>query len=175
MRKRIAVDMDEVIADSLARHIAWYNKAFNRSITREELNGAEFVDYVPEEHRASVADFPREETFFEDLPVIEGSREVVARLAEKYEVFIATAAMEYPNSFKAKYEWLEKHFSFIPWTHIVFCGDKGVIAADYLIDDHASHFENFGGEGILFTSPHNIGQNDYRRVDNWKEVAEFFL
>ena len=42
-------------------------------------------------------------------------------------VFIATAAMEVPTSFQAKYRWLAKHFPFIPASHIVYCGDKSIL------------------------------------------------
>jgi hypothetical protein len=39
----------------------------------------------------------------------------------------------------AKYEWMHEHFPFIPDSHLVFCGDKSIIAADFLIDDNAHH------------------------------------
>jgi 5'(3')-deoxyribonucleotidase len=32
----------------------------------------------------------------------------------------------------AKYEWMHEHFPFIPDSHLVFCGDKSIIAADFL-------------------------------------------
>ena len=40
--------------------------------------------------------------FFADLGVADGSREVVRELAERHEVFIASAAMEVPTSFADK-------------------------------------------------------------------------
>ena len=39
----------------------------------------------------------------------------------------------------AQYEWMHEHFPFIPDSHLVFCGDKSIIAADFLIDDNAHH------------------------------------
>jgi 5'(3')-deoxyribonucleotidase len=44
-----------------------------------------------------------------------------------------------------------------------------------LIDDQPLHFRRFGGEGILFTAPHNLGVSAFRRVDNWRQVAKIFL
>jgi hypothetical protein len=76
---------------------------------------------------------------------------------ERYEVFIPCGAMDVPASFAAKFEWLGRHFPFIPSSHIVFCGDKSVIAADYLIDDEPRHVARFGGEGILFTTAQSPG------------------
>jgi 5'(3')-deoxyribonucleotidase len=58
---------------------------------------------------------------------------------------------------------------------VVFCGDKSIIHADYLIDDHVKHFAKFSGQGILFTSPHNVNVEWTPRVNNWQEVAELLL
>lgn len=113
--------------------------------------------------------------FFRELRVIEDSQEVIRELQTRYELFIASAAMEVPASFAAKYEWLKEHFPFIPASHIVFCGDKSIINADYLIDDHAHQFNGFRGQGILYTAAHNRLENRYPRVNNWREVAAMFL
>jgi hypothetical protein len=32
---------------------------------------------------------------------------------------------------------MHEHFLFTPDSHLVFCGDKSIIAADFLIDDNA--------------------------------------
>jgi 5'(3')-deoxyribonucleotidase len=175
MRPRIAIDMDEVTADSLSRHLDIYNTEFQAAVTREHLQGRHLHEHVPAEHRGRVNEFVRRVGFFRDLPVMKDSSEVVRELQERYDIFIVTAAMEFPNSFVEKYDWLGKHFPFIPWTHIVFCGDKSVIATDFLIDDHARNFTNFRGEGILFTAPHNIHVTGYRRVADWAEVRRMFL
>jgi 5'(3')-deoxyribonucleotidase len=107
--------------------------------------------------------------------MIEDSQEVIKELNQHYEIFIATAAMELPTSFTSKYEWLKEHFSFLNERNLVFCGDKSIIKADYLIDDSPRNFIGFEGQGILFTNPYNLHVTDYVRVNNWKEVREFFL
>ena len=43
--------------------------------------------------------------------------------------------MVVPNSLGPKYRWLQRHFSFIPPTHYVFCCTKCILRAYYLIDD----------------------------------------
>jgi 5'-nucleotidase len=83
--------------------------------------------------------------------------------------------MEFPNSFLDKYQWLERHFSFIPWRNYVFCGDKSILNADYLIDDNAYNFDGFRGEGLLFDAPHNALETRYRRVHGWQEIGELLL
>ena len=103
-----------------------------------------------------------------------GRQEVVATLTQRHEFFVTTAAMDYPTSFTAKYEWLREHFPFILDSHIVFRGDKGIIAADYLIDDSPYNFERFTGQGLLFTAPYNVHDTRYPRVHNWYEAASYF-
>jgi 5'(3')-deoxyribonucleotidase len=173
--KRIAIDMDEVIADANLRIIDWYERDFSRRITFEELHGKSFMDVVLPEHRPKIREYLHTDGFFKDMAVIENSQEVIAELSKKYEIFITTAAMEFPTSFVHKYEWMKEHFPFIPWSHIVFCGDKSIINADYLIDDRSRHFKHFRGQGILFTSPHNVLEDWNPRVNNWKEVADLLL
>jgi 5'(3')-deoxyribonucleotidase len=57
----------------------------------------------------------------------------------------------------------------------VFCGDKSIIAADYLIDDNVRHLSKFGGEGIIYTAPHNVREMRFRRVSSWEDVRKMFL
>jgi 5'(3')-deoxyribonucleotidase len=173
--KRIAVDMDEVLADALSEHLARYNRDHGEAITKLELDGKGLRDVVSADRHQRLESYLRSEDFFENLPVVEDSQEVLAKLAKHYEIFVATAAMEFPNSFASKYRWLRRHFSFIPPTHYVFCGDKSILHADYLIDDSYRHFKRFKGQGILFTAPHNSKISGVHRVSTWREIEDFFL
>ena len=172
-RLRIAIDMDEVMADALAEHLRRYNAAYGTSITAAELSGRHLEQCIPPAHRAAV-EAMLDASFFEELAVLPDCQEVVRELADRYEVFIASAAMDVPCSFDAKYRWLQRHFPFIPPSHIVFCGDKTIVDADYLIDDRARHFTKFRGKALLFSAPHNAGETRYTRVASWKDVREHF-
>ena len=173
--KRICVDMDEVIADALTEHLTRYNEHFGEQITVEDLHGKWIWDVVSTDRHSVVDRHMRSEDFFEVLTVMPESQRVLRRLQMSYEVFIATAAMEVPTSFNQKYRWLAKHFPFIPSSHIVYCGDKGILRADYLIDDNPRQLRRFQGEGILYSSPHNANVTGYRRVKDWLEVEKLFL
>jgi 5'(3')-deoxyribonucleotidase len=171
---RIAVDMDEVVADALGEHIRRYNDMFNGTIELSHVHGYRLRDVIPAEHRHATDNMVHQEDFFEDLEVMPHSQEVLERLSRRHEIFIATAAMEVPCSFAAKYRWLQRHFPFLSPMNYVFCGAKYIIAADYLIDDTARHFKKFAGEGILFDAPHNQNVTGYKRVHNWLEVEQLF-
>jgi 5'-nucleotidase len=173
--KRIAIDMDEVIADTLRKFLNVCSSELGLSLSKSDLTGKNLWDVIGKEHFPALKGLVSEQGFFGDLDVMPDSQEVVRKLMERYEVFISSAAMEVPTSFAAKFDWLKLHFGFIPPSHIVFCGDKSILNADYLIDDNARHFERFRGQGILYSAPHNLLVNGYQRVENWKEVEEVFL
>lgn len=167
--------MDEVMADALSEHLLRYNRDHNENLTLDDLHGRAIWDVVGIDRHNSLESYLRSEDFFESLAVMPESQRVMRRLQEDYEVFIATAAMEVPTSFHQKFRWLEKHFPFIPPSHIVYCGDKGIIHADFLIDDNPRQLRRFRGEGILFTSPHNVAVKGFRRVNDWLDVEKLFL
>jgi 5'(3')-deoxyribonucleotidase len=171
---RIAVDMDEVMADALGEHLDRYNSMFGTKLTRQCVTGINLHHSAPAEHRAAIRDFVNCHDFFASLKVMPGAQDVLKKLSQKHEIFVTTAAMEVPASFAAKYEWLLEHFPFISPMNFVFCGDKSIVLADYLIDDTARHFAQFKGTGILFDAPHNRNVTGYLRVINWFEVEEFF-
>jgi 5'(3')-deoxyribonucleotidase len=174
-RKIICVDMDEVIADALGEHLHRYNRDFRERITRSDLEGRWLWDFVPPERQQALTEYLMSEDFFAVLRVMPHAQRVLERLQSRYEIYIATAAMEVPSSFNAKFEWLKKHFPFIPASHIVFCGNKSILHGDYLIDDNPRQLRLFRGEGILFSSPANANVTGFRRVHNWLEIEELFL
>ncbi|MEY4988267.1 MAG: hypothetical protein RL567_2046 [Bacteroidota bacterium] len=174
--KRIAIDMDDVMADTTFKIIQQINEKVQGTYTYDGLMTAQdsekkaFYDvYVANN------DFLWKPGFFEDIPVKPNAVEVIQALMEKYEVFIVSAATEFPNSMKEKLNWMAKHFPFIGWQHIVFCGHKHMILADYLIDDHEKNLKTFTGTSLLFTAPHNLHITDYERVNSWLEVKARLL
>ncbi|AIC92816.1 5' nucleotidase, NT5C type [Shouchella lehensis] len=172
--KRIAIDMDEVMADFTKKHLALFNADYNEAITLEDLQGKKLRDLRP--HLVDeIREYLKDPTYFRDLDVMKDAQEVIKELSESFEIYIATAAMHFPSSFTAKYEWLQEHFPFLDDQHFVFCGDKSVIKADYLIDDNVYQLERFTGEGILFTAPHNIHEDRFIRVNSWANVRDYFL
>lgn len=173
-KPRLAIDMDEVIADPISKFIALYHRDYGIEIASELEPGKEIHQMVPEHINRRWYDYINERGFFRDLPVIPGSREVIRNLQEKYEVYIVSAAMEFPNSLHDKFEWLAEHFPFIGWQNIIFCGDK-IIDTDIIIDDRIKNFGTFMGRKLLFTSPHNLLISEYERVNNWQEVAQKLL
>ncbi len=169
------VDMDEVFADTYNAHIKMYNQEYNENLTLEECMGREVWQCVPEDRQRSVHLHARTDGFFTALEPIKDSKEVLKELSEKYNLFVASAAMQFPNSLREKSDWLDKHFPFIHWKNRILCGSKHILNGDILIDDRSYNLESFDGRSILFTSPHNINTTGFERVDNWREIANKLL
>jgi 5'(3')-deoxyribonucleotidase len=173
--QRIAVDMDEVMADTLGELLARYSREQHTSLTKQDIQGKWLWQVLSPEGQELIDSYLLSDGFFEDIPVIAGSQEVLLRMSRRYEIFIATAAMAFPSSFNSKYRWLRRHYDFLSPQNFVFCGDKSILHADFLIDDMPRNLASFQGEGILFTAPHNIHTSGYRRVDSWQDVDTMFL
>ena len=174
LKKRIAVDMDEVLADFSGTSLKLMNEHVGTNFTKRDLEGKKIMDLFPNDLEYFFEKI-QERDYFRTFPVIEGSQEVLHRLSEHYEIMIATAAMEVPNSFDAKYDWLREHFPFLNPSLFVFCGDKKVIHADYLIDDNITQLTSFTGRGVMFEAPNNIHVEYDVKMKNWAEVEHYFL
>jgi len=166
--------MDEVMADTLAEHLRRYNQAFDEEVKVDDLVGKGLWEITPLDRQQQLRAFLDAEDFFEDLPLMPDSQRVLKDLSARFEIYIATQAMAVPNSLGPKYRWLQRHFSFIPPTHYVFCGNKSILRADYLIDDLPRNLQRFEGQGLLYSAPHNLTATGFVRVDNWQDVADYF-
>ena len=170
--KRIAVDMDGVLADTFEQFLLWDERETGERKLREKLLG------IPEKEAIlNVRKYVLTNGFFRDIPVIEDSQRVMFELQKKYEIFIVSAATEFPQSMPEKQAWLGDHFPFIEWQHIVFCGFKTIVHADIMIDDHLKNLDFFPNQTLLYTQPHNyyVDAGRHTRVNNWKEIEQLLL
>jgi len=159
--KRIAIEMDEVIID------------LNHKLTAPQA--AQPVQPPRAALFEEIEEIIGEETFYAGLPALPDAQRVIERLSQQYEIFITTAAVEFPRSLTAKLEWLKANFPYISPMNIICCSSKGILNADYLIDADAKHFAQFAGEGILFTTAQNQQETGYTRVENWCDIERRFL
>ncbi|HLX93835.1 MAG TPA: hypothetical protein VKR32_19260 [Puia sp.] len=173
--QRVIVDMDEVIADPMNEMIDWYRRHYGGQIDYEKMLTGSWVVGFPEEHHHLVMERLLSPGFFRHLPVIKDSVEVLEEMNRKYEIFIVSAATEFPNSLKDKLDWLFEHFPFLGWRQLTLCGDKSIVHGDFMIDDHLKNLKHFNGQKYLFTAAHNLGVTGYERINNWQEAAKIFL
>ena len=74
--QRICVDMDEVMADTLAEHLRRYNQAFDEDVTIEDLAGKGLWEATPLDRQQQLRAFLDAEDFFEDLPIMPDAQPV---------------------------------------------------------------------------------------------------
>ncbi len=170
MRKSIAIDMDGVLADIEDQILSWYKEETGIVMTREDMKGKPEEELFPD--KAVLRKICNKPGFFWTLPVMEGAVETVKGLMEDYNVYVVSAAMEFPLSLFEKHQWLAEHFPFISWKNIIFCGDKSIIDTDYMIDDHCKNLDFCKGKALMFTAFHNVNLNHHQRINHWNEVSE---
>ena len=171
--KVIAVDMDGVLSDTVDQFISWEERETGRRKSMDEIIGKPEIEAFPNSRK-----YVFSPNFFRTARVVNDSQEILFELYKKYEVYIVSAATEFPQSLSEKMDWLSEFFPFIPWQRIVFCGSKEIVRADIMIDDHFKNLNYFQGEtSILYTQPHNaLAENGrHRRVNDWQEIANFLL
>ena len=171
MKKTIGIDMDGVLADIESHFIDWYERDYGVKVDRKDMLGVLESEGFPD--KTAVRKFVNTPGFFRTIPVMSGAIEAVKKLMETYEVYIVSAAMEFPQCLSEKQEWLQEYFPFINWRNIIFCGDKSVVVTDYLIDDHCKNLDFCKGKAIMYTAAHNVNHSHHQRVDNWDDVLNF--
>lgn len=168
MRKTVGIDMDGVLADVETQWLNWYERDYGVKLGPEIFLGVTEFDAFPD--KEALMKFVLTPGFFRGLPVMEGAVAAVKQLTEVYDVYIVSAAMEFPHSLFEKAEWLAEHFPFISWKNIIFCGDKSIVHTDYLIDDHCKNLDACKGKPIMFSAGHNSIHSHHIRANNWAEV-----
>lgn len=171
-KKRILVDMDGVLSDIYKQFAKYELEDTGKVVAYKDTLGK-----TEQEAYTNSLNHVVQKGFWRGIPVIEGAVEVLKKINEVYEVFIVSSAMEYPNSLEEKYYWMQEHFPFISWKQLVLCGSKIMASADIMIDDHFKNLDFFEGKTLLFSQPHNYGEDDHNheRVSGWDEISKILL
>lgn len=123
MKKRIYVDMDNVLCD--------FSKAYLAKKSEEY--------FYPQAHFG----------FFKNLEPIENAIKSFRILEKYYDVWILTSPSIYnPLSYSEKREWVEQHLGFDTCRKLILSPDKSLFKGEYLIDDNIH--DGFEGEHLHF-------------------------
>ena len=174
MKPILAVDMDEVLADSIGLVLEQYNKAYHTTWSKFDLFGKTVYDCFPPSHIPFIKQQQNSEAFYQEVSIIDGAQEGIAMLSKKYDIYIVSAALEFPNSLASRCVFIEKNFPEITLKKLIFCAKKSLIKADFLLDDMPENLIEFGSKGFLFTAYHNAKINYLNRLNSWEEVVEKF-
>lgn len=173
-KKRIAIDVDWVMAKLLHKWLEYYNILFDEELTTEDILEWSIVDFVKPEAEEVMLNILNLPDFYRDLAIRSTAAESIKELDKYYEILIVTDYFT-KESFKAKYDWLREYLPFIKRENLVFTGNKSLILADYLIDDGVHNLETFKGIGILYDAPYNRDETRFKRVHSWGEITDYFV
>lgn len=189
----LAIDVDEVLSDTLPAFLIFYNKKYNTNFKFEDFYVYEYADILGITREEAIDNFYEFllGDYNKKIYPKQGSVEAVEVLKNKYKIIISTNR---PTDFqKSTIEWLETHFP--DSIHSVHFGNhysKNKVEAKnksdilkelgvkYLIEDQikvAIECANEGIEVFLINTPWNKDQKiseglKIQRVDSWDEVVE---
>ncbi len=184
------MDLDEVLVDFIRPFITFYNRRYGTKLTREiflSFNLSQIIGHKRELVDVRVDEFYNSEVF-QTLNPVEGAKEVLEFLSEKYELFIITSRPAHIKEKTAK--WLERHFEKV-FKHIHFSANEYIgvtgktkaeicknLRIDLLIEDNLGYAMEAAKSGIkvlMFDTPWNQTDSlhpNITRVSSWKEVLE---
>ncbi|OGL30777.1 hypothetical protein A3F37_04135 [Candidatus Saccharibacteria bacterium RIFCSPHIGHO2_12_FULL_41_12] len=190
MKKTIAIDIDDVIAQHVPEFIEFSNKNYNTNLSMHDYRDhwAEIWQVDHEEMKKRELDFHSKRVH--NFKKLKEADRVLEFLKENYDLVIVTARPQYLVD--STHVWLERFydgiFSDVHFVPIWEAGSKITkadvcrqIGADYLIDDmplHCNIASSAGITALLFGDyPWNRNldlSEGVVRVNKWSDVAEYF-
>lgn len=184
----IAVDLDDVLADSLVSFIEFHNKSYQTELKPESFTSYSIKDIfkISEEEEAKrLEEFDNSIHSVDIKPMID-SVDVIKNLSKKHKIIVITSR---PKTIKNETEkWIKKYFSSIKeiyFTKEHYLGKTKTkteickeINAEIIIEDNLGWAENCAENGIrvlLFNYPWNQREKLHpliKRVNSWKEILE---
>jgi len=184
----IAIDIDEVLADTLNHFIFLYNQKFKTSFKRDDFytfDWCEVLGLTKEEFKKVFTQIVGQ-GFFSELATITGAKEGVKKLQKKHKLVVVTGRPKIVSATTSA--WLDKHFpdvfSKVYFTSEVLLGsnikDKDEICqeigANLIIEDDLDTAKDCVKNDILallFDKPWNrkLRASSYiKRVYSWEDI-----
>lgn len=184
--KKLIIDMDDVICEK--GFIRMINEFMNSNSDQEDAESYYVNDLIPKDRLEEWVEFFKSRNVYDYVNMVKDAKEVIQRLDEKYDVYIATAFVfrDAPQisgkTLNDKYNFLCKALPFIDPHKFIFTSRKDLIDADIRIDDSAKKMTGKAELKLLFTAYHNkkmtkeeLDKLGLTRVDSWKEIEEILL
>lgn len=112
---------------------------------------------------------------FKDLPLVDGAKESVYILKDKYDLFVATTASWHNYACASdKIYWIKEHFGDTFKKKMFITHRKDLLIGDYLIDDRtANGAKDFKGELIDFGW--NYEKQEWNTFKTWNKVLKHLI
>lgn len=183
MKKRIMVDMDDVITTGGFLHLI--NEYLKTNYTEDDFESFYMQDIMP--NKDEFFKWFKTHNMYDYCSLTPNVYEVLEKLSKNYEIFIGTSYIirdiikDTAFLLPQKYEFLINTFPFINPNNIIFLGNKSVLNCDIKIDDRIDNLDGAKTK-ILFTAWHNkniskdeLNNKGIKRANNWKEIENILL
>ena len=184
--EKLIVDMDDVITEN--GFIRMINEFLNTNYKPEDAESYYINDLIPKEKLEEWVKFYKEKNVYDYVNIVEGAKETLEKLNKKYDLYIATAYVfrDAPEvsgkTLNDKYNYLMENLPFIDPHKFIFISNKDLLEADIRIDDSPKKLTGKAKLKLLFTAYHNknmsdeeLEENNFVRVNNWKDVEKILL
>ena len=184
--EKLIVDMDDVITEK--GFIRMINEFLGTNYTQENAESYYINDFIPKDRMDEWVEFYSNNNVYDYANIVEGAKETLEKLNEKYDLYIATAYVfrDAPQvsgkTLNDKYNFLIENFPFIDPHKFIFISNKELLEADIRIDDSPKKLIGKARLKLLFTAYHNknmseqeLKENNFVRVNNWKDVEKILL
>ena len=172
----IAVDLDGVLNNLNEVWLNRYNKDYNDNLTLNDWKSWDISKLVKPECGYKFLGYLREPGFFssKSLSPIPFAQEVTQRLLRYYDIKVVTAYI--PEACYDKCEFINTYYPWIGSDNVVFCNDKSIINAEWLIDDGPHNHDTFRGRGIVFDYEYSKNTHpELYHVTSWIQTDKILL
>jgi len=186
MKKRLMIDMDDVICNGGFLHLI--NEFTHKNYTIDEFSKYYMQDIIPEEKKKEWIKFFEQGNMYSHAQFIGTAYESIKKLNEVYEIFIVTAYLIKDDfsisgtNLKNKFNWLQVNLPFISQKNYVFTDNKEIIDCEIKIDDKLSNLDGNAKTKLLFTAYHNkrltneeLNKKQVQRVNSWEQIEKILL
>ncbi len=189
-KKRIGVDIDDVIAGFMKSYLEFYNKKYNTQLNLQNIKNYHLwktgIHKSKEESHKEISEF-QNSLAFEEIDLIDGAKNGLNNLSEFYQIYFITSR---PEELKDKtIAFFKKHFPNKEF-NFIYSGDvsgknpsKSEICKNFeisiIIEDNPTYALDCASNGVkvfLLNKPWNEDcemHENIIKVENWEELLEF--
>jgi len=177
-RKRLLVDVDEVLADFHTPVFDLAAKLFGKKLTSEDFDTWDLFDHFPKAERKALFNAMEQPGYCTSLPPLPGALEAIQELRNYVDVYVVTSPFPSPTWVSERYAWLHEHFNFKP-SEVITTSSKFVVAGDAFLDDRPDNVVDWleahpQKTGMLWHTPNTktLVEHDSLRVYSWEQVIQ---
>ena len=184
--KKIIIDLDDTITEK--GFIRMVNEFLGTNYKQEDSGTYYVNDLIPKDRMDEWVEFFKERNVYDYANIIEGAKDTLKKLNEKYDVYVATAFVfrdrpEISGKIaKDKFDFFIKEFPFLNKRNIIMINNKDMLVADIRIDDSMNKLNGKAEKKLMYTAYHNknitnkeLEERGIIRVDSWKDIERELL